>query len=120
MNQPAIISGLVSVFLALSASAQTADPAQPASPQSSQAPEAKAAPALRDPADVRFWNYFDRENSKNAPLKWSLEPKELGLFTNPENQLLVPDGFKPGEAKLPAVVLTPTPAAAPNPPPATA
>jgi dienelactone hydrolase len=108
MNHPAIISGLVSVFLALPASAQTAAPAQPASPQTSQAPEAKAAPALRDPADGRFWNYFDRENSKNTPLKWSLEPKELGLFTNPENQLLVPDGFKPGETKIPAVVLTPT------------
>lgn len=69
---------------------------------------AAATPALRDPAEFRFWNYFDRENSKNAPLKWSLEAKEFGMFTNPENQLLVPDGFKPNEAKIPAVVLTPT------------
>lgn len=94
MNKLAIITSLISVFLA-----------QPAAPQTS---EAKAEPVLRDPAEVRFWNYFDRENSKNAPLKWSLEPKEFGLFTNPENQLLVPDGFKPSDAKAPAVVLTPT------------
>lgn len=90
MNKLAIITRPMFVCLALPAIAQT------------------TAPALRDPADVRFWNYFDRENSKNAPLQWSLEPKEFGIFTNPENQLLVPDGFKPGDAKTPAVVLTPT------------
>lgn len=102
MKNLTITTGFISACLAFAVSAQTAPPAAP------QAHEAKAAPTLRDPAEARFWNYFDRDNSKNPPLKWSLEAKELGLFTNPENQLLVPDGFKPGETKLPAVVLTPT------------
>jgi dienelactone hydrolase len=100
MKTSHLLATSVSLFLALSASAQTQAQTQTAS--------ASAAAPLRDPAEVRFWNYFDRENSKNAPLKWSLEPKEFGLFTNPENQLLIPDGFKPSEAKIPAVVLTPT------------
>lgn len=91
-----LIAGCICVFLSTFSVAQT------------RALDEPAAAALREPADMRFWSYFDRENSKNAPLKWSLEPKELGLFTNPENQLLVPDGFKPGETKIPAIVLTPT------------
>jgi dienelactone hydrolase len=102
MKPSPLLATSTSLFLALSASAQTVSVPAP-----TPAP-APATAALRDPAEVRFWNYFDRENSKNAPLKWSLEAKELGVFTNPENQLLIPDGFKPGEVKIPAVVLTPT------------
>lgn len=65
-------------------------------------------PTLRTPEDARFWSYFDRESVRHSAIPWSLEPKELGMFTSQENQLMVPDGFKPGGAALPAVVLVPT------------
>lgn len=100
MSHLSSITPFLSFFLAASVSAQT-----------TPAPAANEAPvtaALREPADLRFWSYFDRESIKNAPLKWSLEPKELGMFVNPENQLVIPDRFKPGDTKIPAVVLTPT------------
>lgn len=69
---------------------------------------AQTIPPVRDPSEVRFWNYFDRESRKHSAIQWSLEPKEFGFFTTPENQLLVPDGFKPDAGGWPAVVVTPT------------
>ena len=69
---------------------------------------AQTIPPVRDPSEVRFWNFFDRESRKHSAIQWSLEPKEFGFFTTPENQLLVPDGFKPDAGGWPAVVVTPT------------
>jgi hypothetical protein len=86
----ACLALLMTCGLHAAASAQTAAPPAPAS--------TKALP-VRPASDARFWNYFDRETPKHPDWVWSLEHKEFGFFTRPENQLVVPDGFKAEAAK---------------------